>query len=229
MLKNLKFENQGFIMIKATQISKTYGNVIALKDTDCIIQKDELIAITGPSGAGKSTLLHLLSGLEPSDTGSIYLNGKKIQDFSKKEMQQFRNESLGFVFQFHYLLPEFSAIENVMLSLLIGGVNEKEAEAKAKIMLERVGLSHRLTHKPNSMSGGEQQRVAVARAVVNEPKLLFADEPTGNLDSKTTDEVFDLFLKLKEELGMTIVMVTHNSSLAAKADRQLFVKDGRIQ
>ncbi len=229
MLKNLKFENQGFIMIKATQISKTYGNVIALKDTDCIIQKDELIAITGPSGAGKSTLLHLLSGLEPSDTGSIYLNGKKIQDFSKKEMQQFRNESLGFVFQFHYLLPEFSAIENVMLSLLIGGVNEKEAEAKAKIMLERVGLSHRLTHKPNAMSGGEQQRVAVARAVVNEPKLLFADEPTGNLDSKTTDEVFDLFLKLKEELGMTIVMVTHNSSLAAKADRQLFVKDGRIQ
>lgn len=216
-------------MIKATQISKTYGNVIALKDTDCIIQKDELIAITGPSGAGKSTLLHLLSGLEPSDTGSIYLNGKKIQDFSKKEMQQFRNESLGFVFQFHYLLPEFSAIENVMLSLLIGGVNEKEAEAKAKIMLERVGLSHRLTHKPNAMSGGEQQRVAVARAVVNEPKLLFADEPTGNLDSKTTDEVFDLFLKLKEELGMTIVMVTHNSSLAAKADRQLFVKDGRIQ
>lgn len=216
-------------MIKATQISKSYGNVIALKNSDCNIEKDELVSITGPSGAGKSTLLHLLSGLEPSDTGSIYLNGKNIQAFSKKDMQKFRNNSLGFVFQFHYLLPEFSAIENVMLPLLIGGVKEKSAEAKAKVMLERVGLSHRLTHKPNAMSGGEQQRVAVARAVINEPKLLFADEPTGNLDSKTTDEVFDLFLKLKEELGMTIVMVTHNSSLADKADRQLFVKDGIIQ
>src|SRR5690554_3998596 len=216
-------------MINATQISKSYGNVIALKNTDCIIEKDELVSITGPSGAGKSTLLHLLSGLEPSDTGSIYLNDKNIQAFSKKEMQRFRNDSLGFVFQFHYLLPEFSAIENVMLPLLIGGVKEKAAEAKAKVMLERVGLSHRLTHKPNAMSGGEQQRVAVARAVINEPKLLFADESTGNLDSKTTDEVFDLFLKLKEELGMTIVIVTHNSSLADKADRQLFVKDGMIQ
>lgn len=217
------------MIIKAQNISKKYGNVIALHPTDCQIEAQSLVAVTGPSGAGKSTLLHLLSGLEPSDTGSIHFGDKAIHQFSDKEMQAFRNNDIGFVFQFHYLLPEFSAIENVMMPLLIKGVKEKEAKALAFEQLRNIGMEHRADHKPSEMSGGEQQRVAIARAIVNQPKVLFADEPTGNLDSKTTDEVFDLFLQLQETEKMTIVLVTHNANLAKKTSHSIFVKDGRIQ
>lgn len=215
-------------MICASQISKRYGNVHALHATDLHIQENELVAITGPSGAGKSTLLHLLSGLEPTDTGSVSINGRKLNSMSRKQMQQFRNLDIGFIFQFHYLLPEFTALENVMMPLMIGGMRKKEAEAQAVDILQKVGLKHRFNHKSDSMSGGEQQRVAIARAIINKPKVLFADEPTGNLDSKTTEEVFNLLLELKKEIGMTIVAVTHNLSLADKMERVIIVKDGKI-
>lgn len=216
-------------MITALGIVKSYQSVEALKSTSLHILKDELVAITGPSGAGKSTLLHLLSGLEPVDQGEVLLDRCSLNNISKKDLQKLRNQKLGFVFQFHYLLPEFSALENVMMPLLIGRANSSEAEIKAKEILERVGLGKRMKHKPNELSGGEQQRVAIARAVVHQPQILFADEPTGNLDSETTEEIFQLFLELKKALGMTIVLVTHNALLAQKADRVLFVKDGQVQ
>lgn len=215
-------------MIRASQISKKYGNVQALYATDLHIRENELVAITGPSGAGKSTLLHLLSGLEPTDTGYVSINDRNLKGMSRKQIQQLRNQDIGFIFQFHYLLPEFTALENVMMPLLIKGMKKKEAEALAIPFLQKVGLEHRLNHKSDSMSGGEQQRVAIARAIINRPKVLFADEPTGNLDSKTTEEVFNLLLELKKEIGMTIVAVTHNLSLADKMERMIIVKDGKI-
>lgn len=215
-------------MIKALGIAKSYQSVQALKPTHLQIDHEQLVAITGPSGAGKSTLLHLLSGLEPTDVGEVILNGQSLKAIAPKQLQLLRNQTLGFVFQFHYLLPEFTALENVMMPLLIGGVKEDQAKLSAEKILYQVGLSERVMHKPDQLSGGEQQRVAIARAVIHRPKILFADEPTGNLDSQTTEAVFNLFLDLKKALGMTIVLVTHNALLAEKADRILFVKDGQI-
>lgn len=213
-------------MIEAQGLEKTYGSVRVLNGVHLFVKQGEVVSIAGASGAGKSTLLHVLGTLVPPDQGHFSINGKSPLGLSGKALAQFRNTSIGFVFQFHQLLPEFTALENVMLPGLIGGRNKKIVKDKAVQLLERLGVSHRATHKPGALSGGEQQRVAVARALINSPAVILADEPSGNLDSVHAAELHDLFFALRDEMGLTFLIVTHNEILAGRSDRKLILKDG---
>ena len=215
-------------MIKGVNISKQYGQLQVVKNINIEILHGEIVAIVGKSGAGKSTLLHILGTLDRPSNGEVYLNEKLVSDFNDSELSSFRNEHIGFVFQFHHLLPEFTALENVMMPSLIKKNSKKEAEARAKELLIYLGLETRVSHKPSQMSGGEQQRVAVARALMNKPLVIFADEPSGNLDTQTSRELHDLFYKLNKDFNQTFVIVTHNTELAAMAHRSIQMKDGVI-
>lgn len=217
-------------MIKAEKIHKFYRDLEVLKGVSIDINKAEVVAIVGASGAGKTTLLHILGTLERAskESGALYINNQQINNLSAKEMAAFRNKHIGFIFQFHHLLPEFTAIENVCIPAFINKTPKPEAEKKAKELLEYLGLSHRLYHKPNELSGGEQQRVAVARALINNPLVVFADEPSGNLDSSSADNLHQLFLDLRDKFEQTFVIVTHNKEFAAMADRTLVMSDGKI-
>ncbi len=216
-------------MITAKHISKTYGSINVLKDVSLDVQKGEVVAIVGPSGAGKTTLLQLLGTLdfvEKNEHASLFIHETDVIDLSPKELSAFRNKHIGFIFQFHQLLPEFTAVENVCIPAYIGKASKKEAESRAKELLTFLGLSHRFNHKPNELSGGEQQRVAVARALMNKPALILADEPSGNLDTESAEHLHELFFKLRDNFGHTIVIVTHNEELANMADRKLTMVDG---
>ncbi|WP_226389226.1 ABC transporter ATP-binding protein [Penaeicola halotolerans] len=215
-------------MLKTENIHKNYGELHVLKGIDLMIKQAEVVSIVGASGAGKSTLLHILGTLDKPDEGSVWLHDTDISKLKGDKLAKYRNEHMGFVFQFHNLLPEFTAQENVMIPGLIGKKNEKELLKKSKEMFELLGISDRLTHKPAELSGGEQQRVAVARALINDPAIVFADEPSGNLDSKNAQELHQLFFKLRDELKQTFVIVTHNPELADMADRKLTIVDGRV-
>ncbi len=215
-------------MLSATSLSKKYGSLEVLKDVSLEVKKGEIVSIVGPSGAGKSTLLHLLGGLDKPDNGSVRINDIEVFKLSSKKQAAFRNKHLGFVFQFHHLLPEFSAQENVAVPLWIAGMGKKQGLNKAIEMLEVVGLKNRIENKPSELSGGEQQRVAIARALINNPSIVMADEPTGNLDSNNAHAVHELFLSLREQLNQTFVMITHSDSLAAMTDRTLMMMDGKI-
>ena len=218
-------------IIQAKNISKSFGELQVLKGVNVAIRKAEVVAITGPSGAGKTTLLQLLGSLSSPDTSenaSLAIQGTDILQLNAKAWAAFRNQNLGFVFQFHELLDEFTALENVMMPSLIQGKKQSELKEKAQKLLQRLGVDHRLDHKPNSLSGGEQQRVAVARALMNDPAIIFADEPSGNLDSQNAAALHELFFELRDELQQTFVIVTHNKSLAAMADRTIQLVDGKI-
>lgn len=214
--------------IKLENVYKTFKPVEVLKDINLEILDNEFISIVGPSGAGKSTLLHLIGTLEKPDKGTVKYDDKDIYKLNDKELSNFRNKNIGFVFQFHHLLPEFSAIENVMLPALIAGISKEKAIVKAERLLTELNLKHRLTHKPQELSGGEQQRVAIARALINDPKFLLADEPTGNLDSQNAEEVINLFKRLHNQANLTIILVTHQESFANISDRIIHIKDGYI-
>ena len=214
-------------MLKASGIEKNYGPLRVLKGVDLSIGRGEMVSIVGSSGAGKSTLLHILGTLDTPDRGEVRFNDKRYDHLRGKELARFRNRHIGFVFQFHHLLPEFSALENTLLPCLIQGMTMKEATSRAESILTLVGLKERLIHKPGELSGGEQQRVAVARAMVLEPKVLLADEPTGNLDTRTAESVFDLLLELNRMKGITLVIVTHNLKLAQKMSRQIQLVEGK--
>ena len=213
-------------MIKATGIEKAFGSLKVLKGVDIEIGKAEVVSIMGASGAGKSTLLQILGTLSTPDSGSLIIDGVDVLKLDSKALAEFRNLRLGFVFQFHHLLPEFNALENVMIPAFIAGTGKKEAEQRAKELLADMGLGERLTHKPTELSGGEQQRVAIARALINKPAVLFADEPSGNLDTKTKEEIHKLFFDLRDKYGQTVVIVTHDPDLAKMCDRSLFMVDG---
>lgn len=215
-------------MIKAGGITKSFGPLQVLKGVDLEVRKGEVLSIVGASGAGKSTLLQILGTLMSPDGGSLVIDGIDITKLNDKQLSQFRNRRLGFVFQFHNLLPEFDALENVMIPALIGGASQSAARARALELLDMVGLSQRTTHKPSQLSGGEQQRVAIARALANSPAVLLADEPSGNLDSKTKEDIHRLFFELRDRLGQTIIIVTHDPTLAAMCDRCLQMKDGQF-
>ena len=215
-------------MLSAKDIQKKYADVQVLKGVSIDIKKGELVSIIGASGAGKSTLLHILGTLDRPDSGTLYINNQRIDQLSSSSLAAFRNKHIGFVFQFHHLLPEFSAMENVCIPGWIAGENRHDIEKRAKLLLGDLGLSHRLEHKPNQLSGGEQQRVAVARALINNPSIIMADEPTGNLDSTNAEELHKLFLKLRNDLGQTFLIVTHNEALANMSDRVLQMKDGNM-
>ena len=215
-------------MINATNIHKSYGSLNVLKGVDLQIPAGEIVSIVGPSGSGKSTLLHILGTLDKPDRGELSIDGQKISFNSDKQVAAFRNQHIGFVFQFHHLLPEFTAIENVCIPAWIGGKNKKETTEKALMLLKTLGLGHRLEHKPMELSGGEQQRVAVARALINDPKIIFADEPTGNLDSANARDLHQLFFDLRKQFAQTFLIVTHNEELASMSDRILHMKDGLI-
>ena len=216
-------------MLVASEIHKRHGDLEVLRGVDVTLTAGEVVSIVGPSGAGKTTLLNVLSTLDRPDSGSVVVNGMDLSGLKDKALAQFRNAHIGFVFQFHQLLPEFNALENAMLPALVGGRGEAEAEAAAMARLEELGLAARAKHLPSQLSGGEQQRVAVARALVNDPPLLFADEPSGNLDSANADALHDLFFDLRDRHGLTIALVTHNEGLAERADRQIRLRDGRIE
>ena len=215
-------------MISAKNIRKNYDNLQVLKGVDVEINKGEVVSIVGKSGAGKSTLLHIIGTLDSADSGTLAINGQVINQFKNKELSNFRNKNIGFVFQFHHLLPEFTAIENVLMPALIQKSAERKAQNRAMELLDYLGLKDRMNHKPNQLSGGEAQRVAVARALINEPLVIFADEPTGNLDTATSQDLHQLFLKLKKEMNQTFVIVTHNLELAALSDRYITMADGLI-
>ncbi len=215
-----------FYMLKASHIFKSYGDLKVLKGVNIAINKGEIVAIAGSSGAGKSTLLHILGTLDSPDSGEIYLNNQAVHLLKGKKLAAFRNKHIGFVFQFHHLLPEFTAIENVCIPAWIAGRKKKEAEESAAELLGMLGLDKRLQHKPQTMSGGEQQRVAVARALINKPDIVFADEPTGNLDSSNAKELHQLFIDLRTKFNQTFLIVTHNEELARLSDRELHMKDG---
>lgn len=215
-------------MLKAVGLQKSYGSLKVLKGVDIHVEKGEVVAIVGASGAGKSTLLHILGTLDSPDQGQVLIEGKDLFANGVGDLAKFRNKHIGFVFQFHNLLPEFSALENVMMPGFIAGGDEKELKRKATELLKLLGLEERMDHKPSELSGGEQQRTAVARALINSPSLVFADEPSGNLDSKNASDLHELFFKLKKELGHTFVIVTHNMEFASMADRKLEMKDGVI-
>ena len=213
-------------MIKATNIEKSFGSLKVLKGVDLVINKSEVVSIMGASGAGKSTLLQILGTLSTPDGGSLVIDGVDVLKLDGKKLAEFRNLRLGFVFQFHHLLPEFTALENVMIPAFIAGRSRKDAEQHAKELLSDMGLGERLTHKPSELSGGEQQRVAIARALINKPAVLFADEPSGNLDTRTKEEIHKLFFDLRDKHGQTVVIVTHDPDLAKMCDRSLFMVDG---
>lgn len=213
-------------MIKAAGIEKAFGSLKVLKGVDININKAEVVSIMGASGAGKSTLLQILGTLSTPDGGSLIIDGVDVLKLDSKALAEFRNLHLGFVFQFHHLLPEFTALENVVIPAYIAGRGKKEAEQRAKELLTDMGLGERLTHKPSELSGGEQQRVAIARALINKPAVLFADEPSGNLDTKTKEEIHQLFFDLRDKYGQTVVIVTHDPDLAKMCDRSLFMVDG---
>ena len=213
-------------MIKAAGIEKSFGSLKVLKGVDIDIAKAEVVSIMGASGAGKSTLLQILGTLSTPDSGSLVIDGVDVLRLDSKALAEFRNRRLGFVFQFHHLLPEFTALENVVIPAYIAGRGKKEAEQRAKELLNDMGLGERLTHKPSELSGGEQQRVAIARALINEPAVLFADEPSGNLDTRTKEEIHKLFFDLRDKYGQTVVIVTHDPDLAKMCDRSLFMVDG---
>lgn len=215
-------------MLKISNIFKSFGNLEVLKDISLTIGKGEIVAIVGPSGAGKTTLLQIAGTLEAPDRGSISFNGTELIGMKDKKLSAFRNRNMGFVFQFHQLLPEFTAQENVALPALIAGMSKGKAMKKAQELLEQLGLGERLHHKPAAMSGGERQRTAIARALINDPEIIFADEPTGSLDSANRREIQNIFSDLRNRLGQTIVMVTHDASLAGIADRVIEMADGRI-
>lgn len=214
------------MMIEAKGIEKSFGNLKVLKGIDFNAEKSEVVSIMGASGAGKSTLLQILGTLSTPDKGTLLIDGTDVTTLSRKEISTFRNRKIGFVFQFHHLLPEFTSLENVMIPTLINGASESDAKKRAAELLDTLGLAERATHKPSELSGGEQQRVAIARALMNKPAVLFADEPSGNLDSVTKAELHQLFFRLRDELGQTIVIVTHDPDLAKMCDRSLFMRDG---
>ena len=220
-------------LIRAQQVFKSFGNktkrVEVLKGIDLVFEQGEKAAIVGASGVGKTTLLHVLGTLDRPTSGKVFYQGKDIFQMGEKELAHFRNREIGFVFQFHHLLPEFNAIENTMMPCLIQGSTKKEASLRAESILTLVGLRDRLSHKPGELSGGEQQRVAVARALVLEPKVLLADEPTGNLDTRTGESVFDLLAELNQIKGVTLLVVTHNLKLAEKMSRQIHLVDGKVK
>ena len=216
------------IMIKAENIHKSFGSLEVLKGVTLNIKPSEVVSIVGPSGAGKTTLLQILGTLSKPDSGSLFINGKQIDTLDDNALSDFRNRKIGFVFQFHHLLPEFTALENVMIPALIARRDRREAEREALELLKMMELSDRTTHKPSALSGGEQQRVAIARALINRPALLLADEPSGNLDSKNRDHIHSLFFRLRDELGQTTIIVTHDEGLASMADRKISMRDGLI-
>lgn len=216
-------------MIIATDIRKSYGSLEVLKGITLEIKKGEIVSVVGASGAGKTTLLQILGTLDKADKGNLQINGTDIRKLNEKALSEFRNKHIGFIFQFHHLLPEFSALENVCIPAYIGKKSKKEAEEQARELLEFLSLSDRMEHKPRELSGGEQQRVAVARALVNRPAVVLADEPSGNLDSNNAQELHQLFFSLRDKFDQTFVIVTHNEELAATADRKLSIRDGVIE
>ncbi len=213
-------------MIKGVDIYKSYGDLPVLKGVDIDVSSGEIVSIVGKSGSGKSTLMHILGSLDQCDRGQVIIGGTDMSTLAKKEIAQFRNEKIGFIFQFHHLLNEFTAIENVCIPAFISGMNKSEAYAKAKKLLGYLKLTERIDHKPNQLSGGEQQRVAVARSLINSPGIVFADEPSGNLDTQSSEELHNLFLELRKDLGQTFLIVTHNQDLAGMSDRSLTMEDG---
>jgi lipoprotein-releasing system ATP-binding protein len=215
-------------MLSAKGIHKNYGQLEVLKGVDLELDKGEIVSIVGPSGSGKSTLLHILGTLDRADRGTISINSNKINSFNDKQLAAFRNKNIGFVFQFHHLLPEFTAIENVCIPGWIQGRKKNEVADRAKSLLDALGLANRLENKPGALSGGEQQRVAVARALINDPLIIFADEPTGNLDSANARDLHQLFFDLRNQFHQTFLIVTHNEELAKMSDRVLHMKDGRM-
>jgi lipoprotein-releasing system ATP-binding protein len=215
-------------MLRATDVTKSYGQLQVLKGVSITLGQGEVVALVGASGAGKSTLLQILGTLDDADGGSIHVGGNNITRMSEKQKAHFRNESLGFVFQFHHLLPEFSAIENICLPAWIAGQNKEETIERAKALLAQLGLEARGEHKPTQLSGGEQQRISMARALINRPKLILADEPTGNLDTRNSEDLYRIIFDLARSTGVTFLIATHNLALAAKADRTCHIEDGII-
>ncbi len=215
-------------MITASNIHKYYDKLHVLKGVDLHISKSEIVSIVGASGAGKTTLLQILGTLDWASEGTLNINNTEISSLNRKQLAKFRNENLGFIFQFHQLLPEFTALENVCIPAFIKKTNKSQAEKRAQELLDFLGLSHRTHHKPNELSGGEQQRVAVARALINNPAIILADEPSGNLDSESAENLHNLFFQLRDEFKQTFVIVTHNEELAEMADRKLVMQDGKI-
>ena len=215
-------------MISAENIHKSYGKLQVLKGVDLEVGKGEIISIVGASGAGKSTLLHIIGTIDKADRGKVMIDGQDVFRLKDRKLAEFRNKKIGFVFQFHHLLPEFTALENVCIPAFIAGVSKNSAEKKAAELLDFMGLSERKSHKPGELSGGEQQRVAIARALINSPSVILADEPSGNLDSKASEALHKLFFDLREQLGQTFVIVTHNKELAEMTDKTFTIKDGVI-
>lgn len=215
-------------MVKASNIFKTYDGLEVLKGVNLEVQRGELVSIIGKSGSGKSTLLHILGTLDESDSGQVIIDGIDVSTLNSKKLANFRNKKIGFIFQFHHLLPEFTALENICLPAYIANTSKKEAEAKAKELMQYLEIIDRQDHKPNQLSGGEAQRVAIARALINQPQAVFADEPTGNLDTSTSQEMLDLFVKLKTDFNQSFIIVTHDMELAKVSDRQLNMQDGLL-
>lgn len=215
-------------MITVEGITKSFGSLKVLKGIDLHVEKEEIISIVGASGAGKTTLLQIIGTLDKADSGTVHINGQKLNSLRDSQLSDFRNKNIGFVFQFHQLLPEFTALENVMIPALIGKIKDSQAKQKAKELLDMLGLADRLGHKPNELSGGEKQRVAVARALINNPAIILADEPSGSLDTENKEELHQLFFKLRDTLGQTFIIVTHDENLASITDRTVHMKDGQI-